>query len=570
MLSPRFGDIFRGNSGKQGLLAGEVAEPDIEALWALIEAQPGIRVDVDLVAETVTAGTLRCRSRSTITLGGGSSRGWTTSGSPCETRTIDRFERPARAGGREHCRSSSHRRRSICLNSLGEDARNTARRLGSRRPDHDQRRQAAAWSHRGERGQEPRHQGDGGLAARRDAERAEGRPEHQRRPRRARPARGPRRARGRGRPGGRAPPRPVERGERPLRRDRRARRLEPHPDPVLRTAAAPPRRGVHPRPRRLPHRRPSDRLPPGRAAQVRRRRGEASEGIRLSAPNGLKGAKVELPYPSVGATEQVLLTAVRAEGITELKGAAIEPEIMDLIDILQKMGAIITVETDRVIRIEGVERLEGYTHRALFDRNEAASWASAALATDGDIFVGGATPVRDDDLPQRLPQGRRAVRDPRRRHPLLAPGNPAEPRLHRDGCAPRLHDGLAAAARRRPHPGAGRVDRARDRLRAALRLRRRPHRHGRRDPGAQGLPRRAGLPLRPAQLQPLRRDRRAARQLHGADIEVPDLRGGFSHLIAALSAEGPSTVSNVGIIARGYENFIGKLQQLGADFVLEG
>src|SRR4051795_13284389 len=71
-------------------------------------------------------------------------------------------------------------------------------------------------------------------------------------------------------------------------------------------------------------------------------------GIRMSAPNGLKGAKVELPYPSVGATEQVLLTAVRAEGITELKGAAIEPEIMDLINILQKMGAIITVDTDRV------------------------------------------------------------------------------------------------------------------------------------------------------------------------------------------------------------------------------
>ena len=59
-------------------------------------------------------------------------------------------------------------------------------------------------------------------------------------------------------------------------------------------------------------------------------------------------------------------------------------------------------------------------------------------------------------------------------------------------------------------------------------------------------------------------------QLHGADIEVPDLRGGFSHLIAALTAEGRSTVSNVGIIARGYENFITKLELLGADFELEG
>src|SRR5215207_11014941 len=67
-------------------------------------------------------------------------------------------------------------------------------------------------------------------------------------------------------------------------------------------------------------------------------------GIRMSAPTGLHGAKVSLPYPSVGATEQVLLTAVLADGITELSGAAIEPEIMDLINILQKMGAIITVD----------------------------------------------------------------------------------------------------------------------------------------------------------------------------------------------------------------------------------
>ena len=58
--------------------------------------------------------------------------------------------------------------------------------------------------------------------------------------------------------------------------------------------------------------------------------------------------------------------------------------------------------------------------------------------------------------------------------------------------------------------------------------------------------------------------------LHGADIEVPDLRGGFSHLIAALTAEGQSKVTNIGIISRGYENFIEKLRLLGADFVFEG
>src|SRR5699024_10780894 len=88
---------------------------------------------------------------------------------------------------------------------------------------------------------------------------------------------------------------------------------------------------------------------------------------------------------------QVLLTAVKADGITELKGAAVEPEIHDLIHVLQKMGAVITVQTDRTIRIEAVPELGGYNHVALNDRNESASWASAALVTNGDIFVEGAT-----------------------------------------------------------------------------------------------------------------------------------------------------------------------------------
>ena len=115
------------------------------------------------------------------------------------------------------------------------------------------------------------------------------------------------------------------------------------------------------------------------------------DGVHIKRPSsGLRGAIIELPFPSVGATEQTLLTAVRNEGITTLKGAAIEPEILDLINVLQKMGAIISVDTDRTIRIEGVAKLNGYRHTALPDRIEAASWGAAALATHGDIYVRGA------------------------------------------------------------------------------------------------------------------------------------------------------------------------------------
>src|SRR5690606_38233159 len=103
--------------------------------------------------------------------------------------------------------------------------------------------------------------------------------------------------------------------------------------------------------------------------------------------NGLKGTKIHLEYPSVGATEQVLLTAVRAQGVTELVNAAVEPEIEDLIAVLQKMCAIICLQTDRTITIEGVDELGGYEHVALADRIEAGSWACAALVTKGSVFV---------------------------------------------------------------------------------------------------------------------------------------------------------------------------------------
>jgi len=136
---------------------------------------------------------------------------------------------------------------------------------------------------------------------------------------------------------------------------------------------------------------------------------KSHEGIRLRAPSRLVGARVDLPYPSVGATEQVLLTAVRAQGVTELTNAAIEPEIMDLIQILQKMGAIILVEPNRTIVIEGVDSLEGYRHKAISDRSEAASWAAAALATGGRHLRQGRCATGLNDLPQRVPQGGRAV-----------------------------------------------------------------------------------------------------------------------------------------------------------------
>lgn len=108
------------------------------------------------------------------------------------------------------------------------------------------------------------------------------------------------------------------------------------------------------------------------------------------AHNGLKGSLITLPYPSVGATENTILASVTARGVTEIKNAAIEPEVVELILFLQKLGAIITIDVDRTIRIQGTRRFHEVEHTIIPDRIEVASWGVAAIATKGRVFVEGA------------------------------------------------------------------------------------------------------------------------------------------------------------------------------------
>ncbi|WP_345802831.1 UDP-N-acetylglucosamine 1-carboxyvinyltransferase [Microbacterium sp. AZCO] len=291
-------------------------------------------------------------------------------------------------------------------------------------------------------------------------------------------------------------------------------------------------------------------------------------GIRLSAPQGLHGALIELPYPSVGATEQVLLTAVRAKGTTELRNAAIEPEIMDLIAVLQKMGAIISYEPNRVILIEGVDSLRGYDHRCIFDRNEAASWACAALATDGDVFVGGA---KQQEMLTFLNVFRKAggwfdIREDGiqfRRDGALKPVV-VETDVH-PGFMTDWQQPLIVALTQAPGVSTVHETVYENRLgftKALVQM------------GADIVVHPHGLASADRRV-PRRELEQAAvitgpTPLHGADVVVPDLRGGYSYLIAALAAEGESVVRNVGIIRRGYEKLFAKLDALGADFDVIG
>jgi len=120
---------------------------------------------------------------------------------------------------------------------------------------------------------------------------------------------------------------------------------------------------------------------------------ELEEGYVLaSAPNGLKGAVIRSPIVSVGATHTLLMAATLAEGETVIENAAREPEITDLANCLVAMGAKIEGIGTSTLRIQGVDKLYGATHRVVADRIEAGTYAIAAAMTGGDVFLEGADP----------------------------------------------------------------------------------------------------------------------------------------------------------------------------------
>jgi len=288
------------------------------------------------------------------------------------------------------------------------------------------------------------------------------------------------------------------------------------------------------------------------------------EGGFLMESDGLVGTKIHFDYPSVGATEQVLLASVLSSGVTELTGAAVEPEIVDLIAVLQQMGANISVGTDREITIVGVPTLHGFEHTALPDRLEAASWACAALVTNGDILVKGASQL---DMMTFLNAYRaiggeftvtdEGIRFQRGETPLapIAIETDVHPGFMTDWQQPfvvvltqahgasvvheTVYEDRFGFTKSLNDMGA-RIQVFRECLGGHTKCRfgQKNHQH-------------SAVIIGPTPLK-------------AADITVPDLRAGFSYVIAALAAEGTSTVRNIDLIGRGYEHFLDKLTSLGA------
>ena len=311
------------------------------------------------------------------------------------------------------------------------------------------------------------------------------------------------------------------------------------------------------------------RIPVLTCAPLLHRTGQAEiwrpGGYKLTAPTGLRGAIIDLPFPSVGATEQFLLGAVVAAGDSVLHNAAVEPEIMDLIGMLQRMGALITVKPNRSIQVTGVHTLRGVDYSAVPDRLEAASWAGLALATDGRITING---VRQGDLATYLNVYRRAGGDFEfssdggevtfwRERPMPRPlviETDVHPGFMTDWQPPLVTaltqaDGVTVLHETVYEDRLGYTEALRA-LGAQIQvftecLGSTPCRFGSRNH------RHSAVIVGPAKLQ-------------GTDLHVPDLRAGFSYVLAALSAQGTSTISGASLLDRGYENFRAKLLAVGA------
>ncbi|WP_186327875.1 MULTISPECIES: UDP-N-acetylglucosamine 1-carboxyvinyltransferase [Paenibacillus] len=112
--------------------------------------------------------------------------------------------------------------------------------------------------------------------------------------------------------------------------------------------------------------------------------------IEARSQGRLRGAKIYLDVASVGATQNIMMAATLAEGVTVLENAAKEPEIVDLANFLNGMGAIVRGAGTGVIRIEGVEKLTGVTHTVIPDRVEAGTYMAAAAISGGDVYIEGA------------------------------------------------------------------------------------------------------------------------------------------------------------------------------------
>ena len=278
--------------------------------------------------------------------------------------------------------------------------------------------------------------------------------------------------------------------------------------------------------------------------------------IKATAPGGLKGTEIVFDYPSVGATENVMMASVLADGVTIIENAAREPEIVAIADMLNAMGAsVMGAGTGRIV-VEGVDGLRAVEWTVMPDRIEAGTFLMAAAATGGDVLVKNADPAH---LKMELDK-------------MRGMGVEIEASAGSPGIRARVGDPaslVGADVSTLPFPGFATDLQAQmivlltqasgasivtenvyeNRLQVAEELNRMD----------------AGIDLFGGHRALVRGPRR----LEGTIVQSPDLRGGAALVMAGLVAEGTTVVEGAKHILRGYELFEEKLTNLGATIAFE-
>jgi UDP-N-acetylglucosamine 1-carboxyvinyltransferase len=266
------------------------------------------------------------------------------------------------------------------------------------------------------------------------------------------------------------------------------------------------------------------------------------------APKGLKGAEIDFPKVTVGGTHVALMAAALADGTTVLHNAAREPEVLDLADLLTKMGAKIRGAGESTVEIDGVARLNGAKHRVLPDRIEAGTYAMAAAMTGGDVLLEGAKAEHLKAALEAIEQAGAIVDVSEEGLRIRRDGNPIRPVDIATAPFPGFPTDLQAqfmALMTR----AGGVSRITETI------------FENRFMHVQELAR-FGARIR---LEGDSAIVEGVPHLTGAPVMATDLRASVSLVIAALAAEGESMVQRVYHLDRGFEALERKLSRCGAD-----
>ena len=269
--------------------------------------------------------------------------------------------------------------------------------------------------------------------------------------------------------------------------------------------------------------------------------------IEASAPEGLKGTSIYFDFPSVGATENIMMAASLAEGTTILENAAEEPEIVDLANYLNKMGAKIRGAGTDTIRIEGVDKLHGADYTIIPDRIEAGTYMIAAAMTGGDIVVENVLPEHQKPLIAKLREAGAVVEEDIDKERVIGK-NPLK----------------AVSIKTLPYPGFPTDMQAQ--MMAMMVI-------------AEGRSKVTETVFENRFMHVVELNRMGAQistegrsavidgpcKLTGCDVRATDLRAGAAMILAGLVAEGTTRIGDLHHIDRGYENIVAKLKNLGAD-----